>query len=47
MVVRLKWFVKTLNETVSNDIELSICGYYYHWTTFLGTLLDLVELYIK
>ena len=47
----MPWFIKTLNETVSDDIQLRVCGlgcvnnscshYYY------DTPLDLIELYIK
>ena len=33
---KMPWFVKTLNETVNDDIELSTCGYDYHRTTFWG-----------
>ena len=46
----MPWFIKTLNETVSNDIQLRVCGYgcannsciYYY-----DTPLDFIELYIK
>ena len=40
-------FVKTVNETVSDDIDLSICGGNDRQITVWGTPLDLVELYIK
>ena len=45
----MPWFIKTLNETVSDDIQLRVCGGDYDW--FHGyrvsTPLDLIELYIK
>ena len=44
---KMPWFVKTLNETVSDDIELIMCGYNNGQINVHGTLLDLVELYIK
>ena len=44
---KMPWFVKTLNETVSDDIELSTCGYINNHIYMRGTPLDLVELYIK
>ena len=44
---KMPWFVKTLNETVNNDIELRSCGFNYHQISVWGTPLDLVELYIK
>ena len=44
---KMPWFIKTLNETVSDDIELSVCGYTYDQNYVHGTSLDLVELYIK
>ena len=45
---KMPWFVKTLDETVSEDIELSTCGYNYYYLTYAkGTPLDLIELYIK
>ena len=40
---------QTLNETVSDDIQLRVCGGdydVYHWEKF-STPLDLIELYIK
>ena len=43
----MPWFVKTLNETVNDDIELSTCGDNDRQISFYGTPLDLVELYIK
>ena len=43
---KMPWFVKTLNETVNDDIELSICGYSDD-SYIAGTPIDLVELYIK
>ena len=45
----MPWFIKTLNETVSDDIQLRVCGGNYdwfHWERF-STPLDLIELYIK
>ena len=45
----MPWFIKTLNETVSDDIQLRVCGGdndVYHWERF-STPLDLIELYIK
>ena len=39
----MPWFVKTLNETDSDDIELIICGYNDHLITvqaLLSTLLN-------
>ena len=45
---KMPWFVKTLNETVSEDIELTICGWNYNYLTYVeGTPLDLIELYVK
>ena len=44
---KMPWFVKTLNETVSDDIELIMCGYNNGQINIRGTPLDLVELYIK
>ena len=44
---KMPWFVKTLNETVNDDIELSTCGDNDHEISLRGTPLDLVELYIK
>ena len=44
---KMPWFVKTLNETVNDDIELSICGEKNGQISVWGTTLDLVELYIK
>ena len=43
----MPWFVNTLNETVSEDIELNVCGYKSYLTNVRETPLDLVELYIK
>ena len=44
---KMPWFVKTLNETVNDDIELSTCGLNNHHVTVFDTPFDLVELYIK
>ena len=44
---KMPWFVKTLNETVNDDIELSTCGDSNGQSVGLGNPLDLVELYIK
>ena len=44
---KMPWFVKTLNETVAYDIELSTCGYNDRQIFMQGTPLDLVECYIK
>ena len=44
---KMPWFVKTLSDTVNDDIELSICGTNNGQITVWGTPLDLVELYIK
>ena len=48
---KMPWFVKTLNETVNDDIELIICGsgcnYNCNGFYVYGTPIDLVELYIK
>ena len=44
---KMPWFVKTLNETVNDDIELSICGDNDCQISVLGTPIDLVEFYIK
>ena len=44
----MPWFVKTLDEKVSEDIELTTCGYNFEYLTYVqGTPLDLIELYIK
>ena len=42
---KLPWFIKTLNETASDDIELIICG--QNNAYIYGSPIDLVELYIK
>ena len=45
----MPWFIKTLNETVSDDIQLRVCGGdddTYHGEKF-STPLDLIELYVK
>ena len=45
----MPWFIKTLNETVSDDIQLRVCGGdndVYNGERF-STPLDLIELYIK
>ena len=49
---KMPWFVKTLYETVNDDIELSVCGSGCNYCENLifgayGTPIDLVELYIK
>ena len=44
---KMPWFVKMLDETVSDDIELITCGYNNGQIQVHGTPLDLVELYIK
>ena len=44
---KMPWFVKALNETVNDDIELSVCGGGIVFSTVWGTTIDLVELYIK
>ena len=44
---KMPWFVKTLNEAVNDDIELSICGENNRQISAYGTPFDLVELYIK
>ena len=44
---KMPWFVKTLNETVNNDIELSTCSFNDRQVIVYGTPIDLVELYIK
>ena len=46
------WHVKTLNETVNDDIELSVCGSVCNYCENLifgaySTPIDLVELYIN
>ena len=40
---KMPWFIKTLNETTNDDIELNVCG----GTVYGGTPFDLVEFYIK
>ena len=48
MSSKMPWFVKILNETVSEDIELTTCGRNYHYLAYIyGTPLVLIELYIK
>ena len=42
---KMPWFIKTLNETTNDDIELNICGFDYYDVG--GTPFDLVEFYIK
>ena len=44
---KLPWFVKMLNETVNDNIELSVCGSGKVSSYVWGTTIDLVELYIK
>ena len=44
---KLPWFVKTLNEIVSDNIELVACGYNGGPSYIAGAPIDLVELYIK
>ena len=44
---KMPWFIKTLNETANDDIELNVCGYDYRYSTVGGTPFDLVEFYIK
>ena len=44
---KMPWFVKTLNETVSDNIELSVCGSGVVNSNVYGTPIDLIELYIK
>ena len=48
---KMPWFVKMLNETVNDDIELNVCGggcnFNCYWLSVYGTPIDLVELYIK
>ena len=44
---KMPWFVKTLNETANDDIELNVCGYDYGYSHVGGTSFDLVEFYIK
>ena len=40
--------MKVLNETISEDIELTTCDYNYYYMTYVkGTPLYLIELYIK
>ena len=49
----MPWFIKTLNETVSDDIQLRVCGQgctnnnCYQNFQYYDTPLDLIELYIK
>ena len=42
---KLPWFVRTLNETVNDDIELITCG--RNSIHIYGSPLDIVEVYIK
>ena len=45
---KIPWFIKILNETSNDDIELNVCG--HHDSIFSlsgGTPFDLVEFYIK
>ena len=46
---KMPWFIKTLNETTNDDIELNVCGSfrYNDFTASGGTPFDLVEFYIK
>ena len=46
----MPWFIKTLNETVSDDIQLRVCGFgcaNNSCSQYYDTPLDLIELYIK
>ena len=45
----MPWFIKTLNETVSDDIQLRVCGgdYDYYYGEKFSTPLDVIELYVK
>ena len=45
---KMPWFIKTLNETANDDIELNVCGDDdYYFSIVHGTPFDLVEFYIK
>ena len=44
---KMPWFVKTLNETINDDIELSVCGSGIVNFKVWGIPIDLIELYIK
>ena len=44
---KMPWFVKTIHETISEDIELNTCGINNYQTYVYGTPIDLIELYIK
>ena len=44
---KMPWFMKTLNETANDDIELNVCGHQFRSLDTSGTPFDLVELYIK
>ena len=44
---KMPWFIKTLNETSNDNIELNVCGHKYGSTDTSGTPFDLIELYIK
>ena len=41
----MPWFIKTLNETTTEDIELSVCGHSSPATE--DTRLELVELFVR
>ena len=46
----MPWFIKTLNETVCDDIQLRVCGFgcaNNRCSEYYDTPLDLIELYIK
>ena len=48
---KMPWFIKILNETSNDDIELNVCGSHYDngygFTASGGTPFDLIEFYIK
>ena len=44
---KMPWFVKMLNETVNDNIELSACGSGIVFSNVWSTPIDLIELYIK
>ena len=45
---KMPWFMKTLNETSNDDIELNVCGQHQdYYFVGGGTPFDLIEFYIK
>ena len=42
---KMPWFIKTLNETTTEDIQLKMCGSEHHSSE--DSRLDIIKLYIQ